>query len=232
MYLQLEKISKTFGQGEAEVKALKDVSLAIDKGDYVAIHGPSGSGKSTLLTIMAGLQHPSSGKVIIDEISLYEELNNDGLAGFRSNYIGFVFQAFNLLPYLNTLENVQLPLAPERISRKEKMEMAHLAMSRVGLADRANHLPSELSGGQQQRAAIARALVNEPGIILADEPTGNLDTETRNAILNLFDDLNKAGHTILMVTHDVSNIKAARKSIKIIDGHIIESEIVSVGGGV
>ena len=228
MYLQLENISKFFGIGEAQVKALENVNFSIDKGDYVAIHGPSGSGKSTLLTIMAGLQHPTTGKVVIDEISLYEELNNDGLAGFRSNYIGFVFQAFNLLPYLNTLENVLLPLAPTNISRKEKMEMAELALSRVGLSDRANHLPSELSGGQQQRAAIARALVNEPGIILADEPTGNLDTETRNEILSLFEDLNKAGHTILMVTHDISNIKAARKSIKIIDGHITKSEIASV----
>lgn len=228
MYLQLENISKTFGKGEAQVRALEDVNFSIDKGDYVAIHGPSGSGKSTLLTIMAGLQHPTGGKVIIDEISLYEELNNDGLAGFRSNYIGFVFQAFNLLPYLSTLENVLLPLAPVRMSKKEKREMAGLALERVGLSDRADHLPSELSGGQQQRAAIARALVNEPGIILADEPTGNLDTETRNDILGLFDDLNKAGHTILMVTHDVSNIKAARKSIKITDGHIMESEIATV----
>jgi putative ABC transport system ATP-binding protein len=228
MYLQLENISKTFGKGEAQVRALEDVNFSIDKGDYVAIHGPSGSGKSTLLTIMAGLQHPTGGKVIIDGISLYDELNNDGLAGFRSNYIGFVFQAFNLIPYLSTMENVLLPLAPVGMKKKEKREMAGLALERVGLADRAAHLPSELSGGQQQRAAIARALVNEPGIILADEPTGNLDTETRNDILSLFDDLNKAGHTILMVTHDVSNIKAARKSIQIIDGHIMESEIASV----
>ena len=228
MYLQLNNISKTFGQGEAEVQALKNVSFSIDKGDYVAIHGPSGSGKSTLLTILAGLQHPTSGKVVIDEISLYEELNNDGLAGFRSNYIGFVFQAFNLLPYLTTLENVLLPLAPEKLSKREKTEMAQLALSRVGLTDRAQHLPSELSGGQQQRAAIARALVNEPGIILADEPTGNLDSETRNDILTLFEDLNKAGHTILMVTHDASNIKAAKKSIEIIDGKIIESEVNTV----
>ncbi|MBI9100172.1 MAG: ABC transporter ATP-binding protein [Spirochaetaceae bacterium] len=226
MYLQLLNISKIFGKGEAQVRALESVGFSIEKGDYVAIHGPSGSGKSTLLTIMAGLQHPSSGKVIVDEISLYEELNNDGLAGFRSNYIGFVFQAFNLLPYLSTLENVLLPMAPVRISSKEKREMAHLALSRVGLTDRAAHLPSQLSGGQQQRAAIARALVNEPGIILADEPTGNLDTETRNDILSLFDDLNKAGHTILMVTHDASHIKAARKSIKITDGHIIEKEVI------
>ena len=226
MYLQLLNISKIFGKGEAQVRALESVGFSIEKGDYVAIHGPSGSGKSTLLTIMAGLQHPSSGKVIVDEISLYEELNNDGLAGFRSNYIGFVFQAFNLLPYLSTLENVLLPMAPVRISSKEKREMAHQALSRVGLTDRAAHLPSQLSGGQQQRAAIARALVNEPGIILADEPTGNLDTETRNDILSLFDDLNKAGHTILMVTHDASHIKAARKSIKITDGHIIEKEVI------
>ncbi len=228
MYIQLDNISKTFGKGEATVKALKNVGFSIDKGDYVALHGPSGSGKSTLLTILAGLQHPTEGKVIIDEISLYEDLNNDGLAGFRSNYIGFVFQAFNLLPYLTTLENVLLPLAPMNLGNNKKKEMGKLALERVGLTDRGTHLPSELSGGQQQRVAIARALVNEPGIILADEPTGNLDSETRDEILNLFEDLNKAGHTILMVTHDVSNIKAARKSIRITDGRLNESEITPV----
>ncbi len=228
MYIQLQNISKYFGKGDALVKALDKVSLSIAKGDYVAIHGPSGSGKSTLLTIMAGLQHPTEGEVIIDDISLYKDLNNDGLAGFRSEYVGFVFQAFNLLPYLNTLENVLLPLAPLKMNRKRKKELALNALSRVGLSDRITHLPSELSGGQQQRAAIARALVNDPGIILADEPTGNLDTETRNEILGLFEELNQAGHTILMVTHDLSNIKAARKSIKITDGQIILKEKVSV----
>lgn len=222
MYLKLENITKRFGMDEAEVLALQNVSFSLNKGDYVSVCGPSGSGKSTLLTILAGLQYPTEGNVIIDEISLYDELNADGLAGFRSHYVGFVFQSFNLMPYLTTLENTLLPLAPLKLSRKEKLKMAQSALEKVGLSDRAKHLPSQLSGGQQQRAAIARALVNEPEILLADEPTGNLDSETRNEILGLFEDLNKKlGKTIIMVTHDPTGIEAASRCISLMDGKIL-----------
>lgn len=220
MFIQLQNIQKIFGKDESRVIALENVSVNIDKGEYVAIHGPSGSGKSTLLTIMAGLQHPTKGEVVIDEISLYKELNNDGLSRFRSEYIGFVFQAFNLIPYMTLKENIMLPLAHMKLSKKEKNEKAEAIMEKVGLADRAGHLPSELSGGQQQRGAIARALINNPPILFADEPTGNLDSRTRDEILGLFTTLNSWGHSVIMVTHDPDNIQAATRAIQIVDGHV------------
>jgi len=187
----------------------------------IVITGPSGCGKSTLLTIMAGLNHPSTGEVIVDNISLYKELGNDGLADFRSDYIGFVFQSFHLVPYLYSLENVMLPIAHLKYSTKKKREMATKALIRVGLEDKINKLPGELSGGQRQRVAIARALVNNPEIILADEPTGNLDSKTRDDIMSLFESIREDGHTIIMVTHDPDNIKHANKSINIVDGKIV-----------
>lgn len=227
MFIQLKNISKIYGSGDSRVEALKHVNIEIEKGEYLAVYGPSGSGKSTLLTIMAGLLHPTEGEVILDEISIYKDLNSDGLAGFRNEYLGYIFQAFNLIPYLNTLENVMLPLAHQDISVQEKRALANAALEKVGLADRATHLPSQLSGGQQQRVAIARAIVNNPLLLFADEPTGNLDSKTRDEILALFSDLNKAGHTILMVTHDLDNIKAAQRYIKILDGVVEVGDKVS-----
>ena len=221
MLVHIDDITKIYNQGKGnEVKAVDRVSFGLNKKDFAAICGPSGSGKTTLLTIMAGLHHPTSGNLSVDNISIYEQLDSEGLARFRREYIGFVFQTFCLIPYLNALENVMLPLAAVDMPKKEKRTLAHKAMQRVGLADREGHLPGELSGGQRQRVAIARALVNEPLLIFADEPTGNLDTKTRDEILELFDSLRKDGHTIIMVTHDPDNIKKANKVIRIRDGKL------------
>lgn len=219
--IELTNINKIFGKGDAVVHALTQVDIKISEGEFVTIHGPSGSGKSTLLTIMAGLQNPTSGDVIIDEIPLYSQLDSDGLSRFRSEYIGFVFQAFNLIPYMTLLENVMLPLAHKSIPRKNKILMAREILEKVGLSNRERHLPSELSGGQQQRAAIARALVNSPKIIFADEPTGNLDSVTRDEIMELFNQLNNWGHTVIMVTHDNSTLDLKSRRIEISDGRIV-----------
>lgn len=219
--IKFDNIKKTYGSGEGAVQALKGVSFEINKKDFVAVCGASGSGKSTLLTIFAGLNHPTDGEVVIDDISIYKDLNNDGLASFRSEYIGFVFQSFHLISYLTTMENVMLPLAHLTISNKQKMEMALSALERVSLSDKINKLPGELSGGQQQRVAIARALVNSPDLILADEPTGNLDSETRDEILSLFETILKDGHTIVMVTHDSANLRHTNKVITLKDGLLV-----------
>ncbi|MDA3851940.1 MAG: ATP-binding cassette domain-containing protein [Spirochaetaceae bacterium] len=168
---------------------------------------------------MAGLLHPSEGQVVVDEISLYGGLlNSDGLARFRSEYLGFIFQAFNLLPYMSALENVLLPLAPLDINHSEKMQLAKNALDKVDLWDRKDHPPGKLSGGQQQRVAIARALVNQPLILFADEPTGNLDSQTKDEIMQLFNHLNELGHTLIMVTHDDSALTDKDRVLKIKDG--------------
>jgi putative ABC transport system ATP-binding protein len=218
MLMQIKKIEKSYGSGEAQVRALRGVSFTIDEKDFVAIYGPSGSGKTTLLTTIAGLNRPTRGETIIDGISIYRDLNSEGLAQFRNEYIGFVFQSFHLIPYLSAQENVMLPLAPQKISSSEKREMALKALERVNIPEKARSLPGELSGGQLQRVAIARAIVNEPPLILADEPTGNLDTHTRDEVLSLLESIRQNGHTIIMVTHDPENIKLARRAIGIQDG--------------
>ena len=218
MQMVIRDIEKTYGAGEAQVHALRGISLEIEAQEFVAICGPSGSGKTTLLTILAGLNRPTRGETIVDDISIYRELGEEGLARFRSEYVGFVFQSFHLVPYLTACENVMLPLAPQRIPSKHKKEMALKALRSVGVEEKAQSLPGELSGGQRQRVAIARALVNEPPIILADEPTGNLDTGTRDEVLALLDSIRQDGHTIVMVTHDPQNIKLARRVIRIRDG--------------
>ena len=220
MLIEIKDIKKIYGSGEGSVKALKGVTCEIKKNDFVAVCGPSGSGKSTLLTIMAGMNHPSNGEVVVDEISLYKMLNNDGMAEFRKEYIGFVFQSFQLINYLTVIQNVMLPLVTEAISKREKKEKAVKILSQLDINDKINAMPEELSGGQKQRVALARAMVNEPPIIIADEPTGNLDSETRDDILLLFEDIRKKGHTIIMVTHDIENIKYANKIINIKDGLI------------
>ena len=220
MLMKIKAIKKDYGKGDGLVRALKGMSFQINEMDFVGVCGPSGSGKSTLLTIMAGLNTPTSGEVIVDDVSIYKQLNNDGLSNFRSEYIGFVFQAFQLIPYLRAIENVMLPLANKKLSKKEKQDMAKNVLKRVGLEDKFYSLPSELSGGQRQRVAIARALVNSPPIILADEPTGNLDSGTRNEILKLFNSIKEDGHTIIMVTHDPENIKYTNKVLEIKDGEL------------
>jgi len=220
--IELKDISKIYGSNEAAIMAVKEVSFAVEKGEYAVVSGPSGSGKTTLLSVMAGLQHPTEGEIIVDEISIYNELNQNGLARLRSEYMGFVFQAFNLIPYLNALENVMLPLSPARLTRKKKREMALRALSSVGIENRADHLPTELSGGQVQRVAIARALVNNPYILFADEPTGNLDSETRDEIMELFANLSRSGRTLIMVTHDPERITGAGRWFVIKDGVVEE----------
>ena len=220
MLMQIKSVEKTYGGGEAEVRALRGVSFDIEPESFVAVCGPSGSGKTTLLTTMAGLNRPTAGEAIVDGISIYQDLNSEGLAQFRSEYIGFVFQSFHLIPYLSALENVMLPLAPHRISVKEKRRMARAALEGVNIAEKARTRPGELSGGQRQRVAIARAIVNAPPIILADEPTGNLDTDTRDEILDLMESIRREGHTIVMVTHDPENLRMAQSVIRITDGKL------------
>jgi putative ABC transport system ATP-binding protein len=218
MLMHIKQIEKSYGSGEAQVKALRGVSFSIDEQDFVAIYGPSGSGKTTLLTTIAGLNRPTKGEAIVDGISIYRDLNSEGLAQFRNEYVGFVFQSFHLIPYLSAQENVMLPLAPQKIPAAEKRELALRALERVNIPEKAQALPGELSGGQLQRVAIARAIVNEPPLILADEPTGNLDSRTRDEVLSLLESIRKNGHTIIMVTHDPENIKLARRTIGIQDG--------------
>lgn len=215
-----KELYKTFGSGESRVTALKPVDIAIEKGSFYKVLGPSGSGKSTLLNILAGLMHPSGGEVEVDGISIYKELNQDGLARFRREYLGFIFQSFNLMPYMTAMENVLLPLVPLDLSRSEKLAKAEEALRKVDLWNRRLHKPGELSGGQQQRVAIARAIVNEPPILFADEPTGNLDSVTRKEVDRLFESLNQMGHTILMVTHNQQSISREDRVLIIEDGQI------------
>ncbi|WP_303721807.1 ABC transporter ATP-binding protein [Malonomonas rubra] len=200
-FVQFSNLHKVYNSDAVEVKALDGISVEIEEGAFVGVMGPSGSGKSTMLSILGGLCHPTEGAVVVDGIDLYQ-LNSEKRADFRREYLGFVFQAFNLIPYLTAEENVMLPLAVKKIHSRQKKEMAHSVLQRVGLGHRAGHLPNQLSGGEQERVAIARALVNEPPLILADEPTGSLDTGTSREIMQLLSVLNKEGQTIVMVTHN------------------------------
>lgn len=203
--------------GNNTVNALRSVSVSIDKGEYVAFMGPSGSGKSTLMNIIGCLDTPTSGTYILNN-HMVSEMTENELAEVRNKEIGFVFQTFNLLPRATALENVALPLIYAGYSRSEREEMAMAALQNVGLADRHHHRPNELSGGQRQRVAIARALVNNPSILLADEPTGNLDTKTSYDIMNLFQELHDKGHTIIMVTHEDDIAHYAHRIIRLRDG--------------
>ncbi len=217
--IQVMNLVKTYHGGGETVRAVDGVSLGIDIGEFVAITGTSGSGKSTLLTMLGGLNEPASGRISVDEIDIYR-LSAEQRADFRKEYIGFVFQAFHLLPYLNVLENVMIPLAISRLSAAAKKEKAMLLLEKVGLHDKALRLPNELSGGEQERVAIARALVNDPPIILADEPTGNLDSATSGMVMELFSRLNKEGQTVVMVTHDEQNLSYATRQINLKDGRL------------
>jgi putative ABC transport system ATP-binding protein len=217
--ITLENISKHYNFGE--VKALDDVSLHIDKSEYVAVMGPSGSGKSTLMNIIGCLDRADYGSYILDGLPIVNYSENQ-LAEIRNKRIGFIFQGFNLLGKLTAEENVELPLIYQGLQHSKRKKLVHEALEQVGLLNRRKHKPSELSGGQQQRVAIARALTTQPSIILADEPTGNLDSATGNEILALFSDLNSAGHTILLITHDLHIASQAKRCIHILDGKISE----------
>jgi len=215
----LEKVYQ--GEAAAPVHALRGIDLRVDEGAFVGVMGQSGSGKSTLLSILGGLSHPTRGRVLVDGIDLYR-LPGERLADFRREYIGFVFQAFNLIPYLNALENVMLPLSVKRLPRGEKRERAQEVLARVGLAARLDHLPSQLSGGEQERVAVARALVNEPPLVLADEPTGSLDSASAGEIMELLRELNEEGQTLVMVTHNLESRSYFERTVVLRDGLIVE----------
>jgi len=217
--LEIKNVSKIYGEGTTRVVALDNVSLRVNEGDFTAIMGPSGSGKSTLLNVIGGLDRISSGKVILGRKRI-DNLDEDALVDIRRWEIAYVFQQYHLLPSLTALENVLLPLTFCGASREDRKALDIL--KRVGLEKRANHKPSQLSGGEQQRVAIARALVNNPSLILADEPTGNMDQKTGREILGLFDQLNREGHSIIVVTHDPEIAKHAREIIVLQDGQIVD----------
>ncbi len=223
--ITLENISKTYKMGDEIINALKSISLSIDKNEYVALMGPSGSGKSTLMNILGCLDSPTSGSYILNDIDV-SMMSDSELAEVRNKQIGFVFQTFNLLPRLSSLENVALPLVYAGYSKKVRIEKATEAMMKVGLGDRMTHKPNELSGGQRQRVAIARALVNDPAIILADEPTGNLDTKTSVEIMGIFERIHNAGNTIIVVTHEPDIADHAHRIIKLRDG-LVESNYIN-----
>lgn len=215
--LKVKNVSKIYKKQNHEVKAIDKISLEIPSGDFVSIIGPSGSGKSSLLLMLGGMLSPSTGQVFIDEESLYD-LTPNGIAALRQKKIGFVFQTFNLIPYLSAIQNVQLPLLLSGLNEKDQVEKAQYLLERVGLEDRIEHKPSELSVGQQQRIALARMLANDPSIILADEPTGNLDPEMSQAVIKFLIELNQEGRTIVMVTHDMKIAKQAKSSVTISKG--------------
>lgn len=217
--IETREISKVYRMGNQIVNALQSISISIDRGEYVAFMGPSGSGKSTLMNIVGCLDTPTSGTYMLNN-KLVSEMTENELADTRNKEIGFVFQTFNLLPRASALENVALPLIYAGFSKVERNEMAMQTLDSVGLAERAHHRPNELSGGQRQRVAIARALVNNPSIILADEPTGNLDTKTSYDIMNLFQELHDKGNTIIMVTHEDDIAHYAHRIIRLRDGLI------------
>ncbi|BCT78297.1 macrolide ABC transporter ATP-binding protein [Sinomonas cyclohexanicum] len=217
----LHGVRKVYGQGEAEVRALDGVSLSIQPGEFVAIVGASGSGKSTMMNIIGCLDAPTSGTYLMDGIAT-GELDEFQLAQIRNRKIGFVFQSFNLIPRTRAVDNVAMPLAYRKVHRRERHGLALEALDAVGLTSRAGHLPSQLSGGQQQRVAIARALVGEPVLLLADEPTGALDTRSSHEILDLFEALHARGRTIVMITHEPEVAARARRVVRMQDGRIIE----------
>ena len=221
--IRLERVSMIYGVNGTRAAALKEVSLSIEAGEYVAITGESGAGKSTLLSILGGLVVPTEGAVRIHGADL-SSLGADGLADFRRDTIGFVFQAYHLLPYLTARENVMVPMSPMKRNGKEMSGRADRLLASVGLAGKEGRLPSQLSGGECQRVAVARALVHDPPILLADEPTGNLDSATGEQILDLFTELHRSGKTVLMVTHNRANLKRATRSVHLRDGAVANDE--------
>jgi putative ABC transport system ATP-binding protein len=218
--LEVRDLTKIYGTGEATVHALRGVSMLVERGDYVAIMGSSGSGKSTLMNILGALDVPSSGTYLLDGVDV-SRLADRQLALARNRLIGFIFQAFNLIPRTSALANVELPLAYAGVRPRQRRERAMAALEVVGLADRARHEPNQLSGGQQQRVAVARALVTEPALLLADEPTGNLDTHSTADVLEVFDQLSAAGRTIVLITHEPEVGDRAKRLVRLVDGRIV-----------
>lgn len=218
--IKLNQIYKSYQAGELEVPVLKDVHFSVEQGEYVAIMGPSGSGKSTLMNIIGCLDQPTSGQYLLNGQNV-SETDEKKLAVIRNQTIGFIFQQFQLLPRMNAQRNVELPLIYAGVSAEERKQRAQLALERVGLGDRGHHRPAELSGGQQQRVAIARALVTEPYVLLADEPTGALDSQSSAKVLDLFDELHSEGRTLVMITHDGDVAQRAQRQIVIHDGEIV-----------
>jgi putative ABC transport system ATP-binding protein len=222
--IRLEHIAKVYGMDETTVHALQDVSLTIEQGEYCAIMGASGSGKSTMMNIIGCLDRPSSGEYYLDNVAV-AGLSEKELAKIRNRKLGFVFQQFHLLPQLSALENVMLPMIYASVSATERKERAVDALKRVGLGHRLNNLPNQLSGGQQQRVAIARAIVNRPVLILADEPTGALDTQTTKEVMDIFTELNEGGITIVIVTHEPEVAHLTRRVIWFRDGHVLHDHV-------
>lgn len=222
-FVVIDKVSKAYQADgrESEVRVLDGVSAEIKEGEFVCLMGPSGSGKSTLLTVVGAMNRPSSGRVVVDGIDVYG-LSDERRADYRREYLGFVFQQHHLMPYLNAVENTCLPLATIDQSTRQKRERALAILEKVGLSDKASRLPNQLSGGEQGRLAIARAMVNEPPLILADEPTGSLDTRTGREIMEVFLSLNAQGQTIFMVTHNPDNAALAHRTLNIVDGRLVD----------
>lgn len=222
-YVCAEHLVKTYGTGAAAVRAVHDVNFDIEAGEFVSIMGESGAGKSTLLSIMGAMNPPTSGRFVVDDIDVYK-LGSEKRTDFRREFIGFVFQSFHLASYLTVLENVMLPLTTVPTSRKEKRSLAEAALAQVGLSGKEGRLPSQISGGEKERVAIARAIVNDPPVVLADEPTGNLDSKTSHEIMALLQRLNRAGTTILMVTHSRDCAGYAERSLMVTDGRLTEPD--------
>jgi putative ABC transport system ATP-binding protein len=218
--LELEAVRRVYDMGRISVEALRGIDLAVAEGEFLAIVGPSGSGKSTLMHILGCLDRPTSGAYRFGGTAV-AELTDDQLAELRSRAIGFVFQTYNLLPRTSALENVATPLLYQGVPRRERLARARAALERLGLGDRVDHEPSELSGGQQQRAAIARALVTEPRLLLADEPTGNLDTVSGGEVIGILHELNSAGMTVVLITHDADVAEAATRQVHVRDGRLV-----------
>lgn len=218
--IQLKNVHKDFVMGDTKIHAVEAANLDIKKGDFVAIVGPSGSGKSTMMNLVGALDLASEGDIFLDDVNI-EHLGESELAQVRGKKIGFIFQTFNLIPTQNALENIMMPMIFQGIPKEKRTERAKELLAKVRLSHRAEHLPNELSGGERQRVAIARALANDPEVILADEPTGNLDTKTGEQIVKLFMQLNKEGKTVIMVTHDLELARKANKIIKLKDGMIV-----------
>lgn len=221
--ISLNNVSKVYSSKYLSVTALHDIDLNIEKGSMIAIMGPSGSGKSTLMNVLGLLDRPSSGEMVIDNETINLDMPDRKIAAIRSDKIGFVFQSFNLLPKLSALENVLMPLQYVANKPKDATKKAQELLASVGLGERVKHIPNQLSGGEKQRVAIARALINNPNIILADEPTGNLDTKSGEDVLNILKELNKQGRTIIIVTHDNYIAELCQQTVRLLDGHLITS---------